>query len=75
MITEKDINKEIVLFRYPTEQEWAGIGQINIRCKIGEPVVFTDYIGNCENPHVQTSMGGWYPACCFKLYEENYEMY
>lgn len=75
MLTRNDIGKKIVMFRKPNTKEWNGIGKITILCKMGEVIVLKEIIDGCTNPHIKTSKGGWYPACCFKLFEESYEIY
>ena len=75
MLTKKDIGKKIVMFREPTHHEWAGIGEIKIQCKIGEIITLNDFYEKMPSYHIKTSRGGWYPACCFKLYEQSYEIY
>lgn len=75
MVTKKDINKKIVMFRKPESREWEGIGLIDIQCKIGEIIILKEYTDHSINPYIKTSVGGWYPACCFKLFEEPYEIY
>lgn len=75
MVTNRDINKKIVMFRKPKPHEWDGIGEIIIECKIGETITLIEHVEEKPNSYIKTSKGGWYPACCFKLFEEFYEIY
>lgn len=75
MVTNRDVNKKIVMFRKPEPHEWEGIGKIDIQYKIGDVITLKEYVAENPNPYIKTSKGGWYPACCFKLFEEFYEIY
>lgn len=75
MLTKKDIGKKIVMFRKIEDKDWGMIGKIKVRCKVGEPVTLKHIAINNQFSSLHTDKDGYYPAHCFKLFEEPYEIY